>query len=213
MPYTGLLILIVVLLVIYLDIYVLGLKKECNLIDGRCYSIVKTFDADTYPEASKLLAHLNLFSIKLMRHLRNKYLWNNTGNELHRDVVGFLLHNYNPDNIIENNPPSDVNTSYVEDKGRIFAICLREKASGRNLFHDKHTLEYVMMHELAHLANHGIGHARKDFWPKFKFLLEEANNIGLHYPIDYAVTPVNYCSLFVNYNPYFDNNVQSMCVR
>ena len=45
----------------------------------------------------------------------------------------FLLKNYNPNNLKENVPMSKINTSYVEDKGKIFAVCLREKFSGNDI--------------------------------------------------------------------------------
>jgi hypothetical protein len=82
-----------------------------------------------------MLAYLNLFAIKLMRHLRQKYLWNNSNVSFaDQRMVKNLLLNYNPDSIVENNPNSNVNTSYIEDKGKVFAMCLREKNQVKILF-------------------------------------------------------------------------------
>ncbi len=180
-------------------------KKECAG-DGRCYTIVGKFDPDTHDEAGEMLAYLNDFSIKLMRSLRKNYLWH--GDNLYRkELVAFLLHNYNPDALIENAPTSSVNTSYVENKGRVFAVCLREKLSGLHNIHDKQILEFVTMHEMAHLSTPKIGHKDPEFWINFKILIDEARRIGIHEPVDYSKHPINYCSLRVNYNPYFDSGV------
>jgi hypothetical protein len=180
-------------------------KKICNEIDGRCYGIVEKFD--DIKQASELLARLNLFALQIMKHLREKYLWNNHPNEEARSIVALLLDNYNPDGIIENAPNSNVNTSYVDDKGRTFAICLREKLSGKNNFHSFEELQFVVLHEMAHMGNAGFGHG-DDFWQVFKFLLHEASETGMYSPVNYTNTPMNYCSLIVDHNPYFDDTIR-----
>lgn len=182
-------------------------RNTCNQLDGRCYKTVSKFD---HPEkASEILAYLNLFSINLLKHLRNKYIWNYHPSVHAREISEFLISNYNPDGIIENAPNSSVNTSYVDDKGKVFAICLREKMSGNNNFHDLHDLEFVVIHELAHMATESYGH-EKDYWTHFKFLLKEAKEAGLHNPINYRLNPMNYCSLEVTYNPYHDEFLKNL---
>lgn len=203
-------IIFLILLLIYvsfketIDSYIYT-RRKCNQLDERCYKVSHKYDETD--QASKLLAQLNMFCMKLMRHLRDKYLWNYHPNEEARDLVKYLLSNYNPDGIIENDPKSDVNTSYVDDKGRVFAICLREKISGQNKFHSLHDLEFVVMHEMAHMANVGFGHDKEDFWPIFKFLMQEAEIAKLHKPRNYKQNPMNYCSLHVDYSPYYDESL------
>ena len=182
------------------------MKKVCNEIDKRCYSIVGKYEESTHEDASELLAYLNKFCIKMMRHLRTKYIYNGHGTPYRQEMVKFLLSNYNPDVIIENAPIGSDNTSYVEDKGKVFALCLREKVSGEEKFHANHILEYVTLHELSHMATTEIGH-EIPFWTNFKIILEEANELGIHTPIDYSIYPEVYCSLPINYNPYFDSKL------
>jgi len=179
-------------------------RKICNDLDGRCYQTVNKFK--NQKKASELLAELNKFNITFLKHLRNKYIWNYHPNKHARDIVEFLISNYNPDGIIENAPVNDVNTSYVDNKGVVFAICLREKLTGNNHFHDLHDLEFVVLHELSHMATISYGHD-KEFWTHFKFLLTEAKEAGLHMPKNYKHDPINYCSLRVDYSPYFDNEL------
>ncbi len=179
----------------------------CNEIDGRCYNVVEKFTESE--RASQILAELNLFCLQMMKHLRKKYLWENHPNAEARGIVRFLLSNYNPDGIIENAPTGNVNTSYVDDKGKEFGICLREKISGQNKFHDMHDLEFVVLHEMSHMGNINYGH-EQDFWEVFKFMLREAYLAGLHTPKNYSVNNMNYCSLLVTHNPYFDKTIRNI---
>lgn len=179
----------------------------CNEIDGRCYKVVEDFHS--IDEASETLAKLNIFAVKVMKHLRRKYLWNNHPNGAARDIVAFLLSNYNPDRILENAPKNDVNTSYVDGKGQEFGMCLREKVTGQNNLHSMHDLQFVALHEMAHMGNRTFGH-EDDFWEVFKFILREAKEAGLHEPVDYAKYPMNYCSLVVRENPYFKPEIRDI---
>lgn len=181
-------------------------KKTCNTIDERCYDISTQYNKNTHKKASELLAYLNKFAVRLMRHLRTKYLFNKNGSVYRQKMIEYLLHNYNPDTIIENVPISSENTSYVEDKGKVFALCLREKKSGKHNFHDKHILEFVLMHEIAHLTAFNMGHG-PEFWLNFKIILQEAKEIGIHKPVNYKKTPKTYCSLLIDYNPFYDKNI------
>lgn len=181
-------------------------KKICNSIDNRCYSTVEKYSNPD--NASEMLAKLNAFNIELLRHLRQKYIFDNHRHKA-RPLVAYLLHNYNPDNIIENAPIGKENTSYVDDKGKIFAVCLREKESGKNILHRQEVLEFVVIHEMAHLTLEDYGHST-EFWRNFKFLLAEAKDAGLHNPQDYAKSPVTYCSVLVDYSPYYDDTLESM---
>lgn len=186
---------------------VLTKDKVCNRTDNRCYPVVNKYNENN--KASEILAELNLFAIKLLRHLRDKYIWNYSNNTSARDITIFLLSNYNPDGIIENDPSSDVNTSYVDDKGRVLALCLREKTSGNHKFHSMHVLQFVLIHEMSHMATIAIGH-EEDFWTNFKFLLKEAELAGIYTSVNYDKNPINYCSLEVTYNPYFDDELNDI---
>lgn len=199
-------VLLIILLAFYMNRESFVTRRNvCNDLDGRCYPVVGSFENTM--SASEMLAYLNDFCIKLMKYMRNKYLWNKKGSVYHAQMMQRLLDNYVSENIIENAPSGIVNTSYVEDKGKVFAICLREKISGRNRIHDKNILEFVVMHEMAHMASICHGHDDIEFWINFKIILQNAIEAKLHKPINYAITPVNYCKLDVNYNPYYDEEL------
>lgn len=183
-----------------------SINRRCNEADGRCYSIVGAFDPSTHAKASELLGRLNIFAIELLRHLRKKYIFDaethQSNTQWRQAATMRLISNYNPDNIIENNPPTSENTSYVQDKGKVFAMCLREKKTLDRKFHNITDLEFVLMHEMAHLAALEFGH-ETEFWTTFKFLLVESTYLG-YVPVDYSKRPFEYCSLQVTYSPYFD---------
>ncbi len=182
--------------------------KSCNQLDGRCYDVSTKYDEETYRNASEMLAECNRFAISFLTILRNKYMWDNKGNEKQRDAVSRLMQNYNPDNTVENAPTSDVNTSYVKNKGEVFAICLRE-AHDKNNFHKKNIMRFVMLHEMAHLSCPTWGHDQP-FWSYFKFLLIEAVNNDMYDPTDYGKHNENYCGLILKYNPFFDKGIPSI---
>lgn len=181
-------------------------KRECNDIDGRCYSIHTDFPKDTYKDASELLAKANKFSIDVLRHMRDKYLWK-AHDEYYFNMTRLLLDNYNPDALIENNPPDSSNTSYVLNKGSVYALCLRNKTDQGASFIPINDLKFVILHEMAHMSTEKIGHDNQEFWVNFKILLNEAVQLGLYKPVDYSKTPINYCSLHVDFNPYFSKNI------
>ncbi len=199
--------IVLMIIVIYLLYKKYNKTRVCNSVDGRCYIVSDKFHNSE--DASVLLANINIYCIKLLRHLRNKFTKQTDDVYINkwRDNVMFLLNNYNPDGIIENTPIGIVNTSYVDDKGKVFAICLREKISGNNNFQNMHDLHFVVLHELTHMATYDYGHG-SEFWTNFKFLLTGAKEAKLHEPVDYSLAPINYCKLKVDYNPYFDSMIK-----
>jgi hypothetical protein len=184
-------------------------RSNCANKLSRCYQVSTKYDEGMQNEASRALAEINERIIKFLRFLRNKYLWApdaNNKSEYMRGATIRLLHHFNSDALQENTPLGIINTSYVEDKGRIFAVCLREKKSGKSHLERSDAVFFVTLHELAHIANSGWGH-EYDFWQQFKHLVKEAQEAGLYNIIDYDKEPIEYCGLSITYNPYYDNSV------
>lgn len=181
-------------------------KTMCNGIDGRCYSVADRNSHKSHTVASDTMAHINGLSIKLLRFMRQKYLYNREGNKYTRDIVIRMLKRYDPESLIENVPYSISNTSYVKNKGDEFAVCL---FSSNDEIERIHTLDFVVLHELSHLSTELIDNHDNVFWRHFKFLLANAQEAGLHEPTDYSKYPVKYCGMLdISYNPYFDSTLQ-----
>ena len=62
---------------------------------------------------------------------------------------------------------------------------------------------FVAIHEIAHIMTKSIGH-KPEFWNNFKFLLENAKEIGVYTPEDYKKNPRSYCGMKITDNPYYD---------
>jgi hypothetical protein len=167
-------------------------------VDNKTYKVLGGFE--NQQDAADRLALVNKKNIDLINYLINKYQEHGT---LGYTLATRLKKRYKSDRLVENDPPDKDNTSFTEDKGEKIALCLREKITGKNRLHDQHIIEYVNLHELAHIASEGWGH-EDEFWSNFAFLLKEAMNAGIHNPRDYSKNPVNYCGLDVNYSPFYN---------
>ena len=112
-----------------------------------------------------------------------------------------LVQGFNPKKVNETLPTSK-HTAYSENKGEKLAFCLNKEKEGTKLI-DINTLTFVALHELSHIMTVSIGH-KQEFWENFKFLLQNAKTAGIYNPIDYKKSPVEYCSMTINDNPYYD---------
>ena len=182
-----------------------------SAVDGRDYEVVEYFDE---PEkAAEMLAYINENNIGLIAYMKAKYIDNTLDNNKDADWTAHyvkltkrLLKRYRPEVLTENDPPDPDNTSWTENKGEVLTMCIREKESGNNEFHDLNVLVFVGVHEMAHIASIEYGHD-DEFWFNFKCLLEDAVEMGIYNPIDYSKHPLNYCSLDINHSPLFDDSI------
>ena len=179
-------------------------RLTVSTVDNKAYVVKKNYA--NHETASNILARLNHINTTLIKHLERKY-----GNTRLSSNVEFLTGNYDGDVLQEHTPRSTVNTSYVLNKGDLIKLCLRDQTTGE--FHDFDTLLFVNLHELSHLLDKEYGH-NNSFWTGFKFILKEAHSIGLYTPVDYETSPVGYCGIEINNNPFFniyDNNHYEIC--
>jgi hypothetical protein len=173
-------------------------------VDGQKYRVHPGHE-DPHAAADEM-AWLNDQMVEFMRVMRRKYGQDDPATERQYPrrcrATRRLLALYNPDNLAENSPRDpEGDTSYVLDKGAIFAICLREK--GREGLLPRDILMFVALHELTHIAIEEVDHP-PEFWAMFRVMLREAAAAGLIQPTNYAHRPIDYCGLKVDYNPYFD---------
>jgi hypothetical protein len=113
-----------------------------------------------------------------------------------------LVDGFRPNKIMETLPTSSY-TAYSENKGEKIAFCLNVNKNDNTNLIDPHTLLFVAIHELSHVATKSIGH-KQEFWENFKFLLEQAKEAGIHDPVDYKEKPQEYCGMKIHDNPYYD---------
>lgn len=116
------------------------------------------------------------------------------------DRIIRLVERFDPNTLREAEDEED-STSFTINKGEEIHLCLRSKDGDRKL-HDLNLLTFVVIHELAHIASVTLGH-NQEFRENFLFLLENAKDADIYYPIDYSEQPKMYCGMEVKNNPIF----------
>lgn len=170
----------------------LQLKCIVSTVDGNKYCVR---DRDKIQEAADLLANVTQKCKNLVDFMHNKHP--------EEERTKRLVKGFNPKKVMETLPTSSF-TAYSENKGEKIAFCLSPtKKNGEGTLIDEHTLTFVAIHELSHVATVSVGH-KTDFWENFKFLLENAKEAGIHEPKDYNKAEGTYCSTKIQDNPYFD---------
>lgn len=163
------------------------LTKVRSTIDNRIYIVRKL--PDKLDAANKLA----MISEKLTKLV--DYVYRN-----HKNKYGIqqLNDNFNSRNITENLPNGKY-TAYSVNKGEELAICLRNVPD--DTFIDDNLILFVCIHEISHVMTDEIGHPPK-FWENMRFLLEQAEQLGIYKPENYKVNPKMYCGKPINSTPY-----------
>jgi predicted metal-dependent hydrolase len=184
----GLIIILIVILGIYYiyNYYINeGLIKVKSDIDNTEYTVQIKEDAK---EAADLIATIKNKLNILLEHLEKTY-----GNSDERIIM--LKKNYRPEKLSEGVDTPGY-TSYSVNKGEQIVLCLRNK----DKLMDVNTMMFVVLHEFAHLATESIGHT-DEFWTNFKWILEEAMNIGIYVRQDFKNNNVDYCGIKITSTP------------
>jgi len=183
----GLIILILSIFGIYLlhNYYINeGLTTMKSDVDDREYTVQIRKDAK---EAADLIAKIRQKIVLLVEHLKKSY-----GSD---ERVEMLKNNFQPDKFKEGVDTPGY-TSYSINKGEQIVLCLRSN----DKLMDINTMMFVVLHEIAHLATKSIGHT-EEFWNNFRWILEEAINIGIYTKQDFKNENVEYCGMTITSSP------------
>jgi len=175
-------------------------------INDKSYNVLK--DKDNYENAAELLYKVDNNLLTLINHITKKY-YNNKTNlsdekyKIIKNITYKLQKNYKSHSLKENFPvTAGKDVSFNINKGDHISLCLRDFTNPKS-FHEFNDIMFVAIHELAHSCSKSYGHD-DEFLYNFRFLLENAIEIGIYKNIDYYKYPVNYCSMQITYNPIFD---------
>ena len=174
----------------YFDKSDFELKCVVSTVDGNKYCVR---ESGKVAENADLLARATSKCKELVKYVGQKYP--------DKENVQRLVKGFNPKKIMETLPTSEL-TAYSENKGEKIAFCLNTEKNGTDPI-DEHTLTFVAIHELSHIATKSVGH-KDEFWDNFKFLLLEAKEAGIHSPRDYKKEPKKYCGMMIRDNPAYD---------
>jgi WLM domain-containing protein len=207
-----------------------------SMVDGRTYPVLSEYK--DREEAANIIGHMNVFTVNLILLMKQNYIElsepvpiysnfnknnseNNSENEnipvnfleieqykKGRILTNILINKFNPNSLKENEPRSLDKTSFTVNKGEIISLCLREKQSGKNSFHDLNILKFVLLHELSHIVTPELQHTPL-FWTNFKFLLEFCEKYKIYISPNYTKDNFNYCGLTVTYTPINDTTLVS----
>merc|ERR1711871_761337 len=169
--YILILFILVICAYIYFDTDSFQLKCILSTVDGNKYCVR---ERDQVQKAADLLARITQKCKKLVDYVDKKYP--------EKENIRRLVNGYNPQKIMETLPTSQY-TAYSENKGEKLAFCLNRKKNDNDNLIDEHTLMFVAIHELSHVATKSIGH-KDEFWQNFKFLLQEAKEANIPNPED-----------------------------
>ena len=183
--------IIIISIKIYYETDFFHLKCIISDVNNKTYCVR---ESKYMNEAADLLAEVANRLDRLVSVLSKKNKQNET--------VSRLKKRFDSNKIKETLPTSKY-TAYSENKGEKIAFCL-QKEKNENKLIDLNTLMFVALHELSHIGTKEVGHT-ETFWNNFKFLLKEAVEINIYNPVNYDEKPIEYCSMKLNDNPYFDN--------
>lgn len=186
-------------LIVFTVLIIIKLYQESDVFQLKC--IVSTKDGNKYcvrdkenlEKSADMLADMTIKLKRLVKHMAQKYP--------DEERIKRLVKGFNPKKIMETLPTSEY-TAYSENKGEKLAFCLTKKKNEGNMI-EPNTLTFVSIHEVAHIMTKSVGHD-KEFWDNFKFLLENAKEIGIYSPVDYSKNPTEYCGMDITDNPYYD---------
>jgi hypothetical protein len=182
--------LILTIIIIYSEILTESFEivKEKATLDNKFYYVQGDYPNRNH--AANTLAKLISSAKLLINNLSLKYP--------KKPEVIRLQEKFKPYNMQEA-PHEKNSTSYTINKGQEVHLCIRQKNENKT-FHSHNLLMFVMLHELAHIMSKTIGH-NHEFMENFKFLLEEAKEIGIYVPVNFKDTPAQYCGIEVTSNP------------
>jgi hypothetical protein len=187
--------LIVLAWIVYTKHSVENFVRVPSKIDGEIYNVHDDFE--DRGAAADEMARINNKIIQFLKHMIR------TGYKDDPRIKN-ILYRYDWQKMRENSPFNlEHSTSYMEEKGKIFAFCIRDKNA---TCFDENTLMFVTLHELSHLALDSWGHDR-DFWKTFKWILTHAVDAGVYTPINYEKHNIDYCGLVIKDNPLFNSSL------
>lgn len=170
------------------DTYVAGNFEEVvSTVDNKAYKVQSLPDKQ---EAADLLAKIGAKLMETVRHLQKMY-----PDDPRTESIVLKFH---ADKISEGTNHGE-NTSYSINKGEKVVFCLRSK-DNKNKLVDLNTMMFVALHELAHIGTESIGHT-PEFWTNFRWILQEAINIGVYKEQDFKSKPVPYCGIKITESP------------
>lgn len=167
-------------------------------LDGEMYMVRNNKDKQL---AANILAQVKANIYKLTDYVNNKITNQQTANlPKYVEFRPYILQLKDKiqNVIIKESTANSVYTSYTINKGEQIILCIRSKSISNvlnsNNIHDINLIMYVVLHEISHVACPEYNHTPL-FKKIFRFLCEEAIEMGLYQRIDFGRHPREYCGM------------------
>lgn len=181
-----------------------GTIKVRSEKDGNLYNVLESYTTKggSSFDAANQMSLVNSFILELIGMLEDEYMKGKNPKSKNYIFTERLKSRYRSGILSENAPGDPESITYVYKKGELLKLCMREAETEVGELHSMNLLKFVAMHELAHIGTVEYGHL-ENFWDNFKFLIVSAKKYELYNPVDYSISPVIYCGLPINNNPYY----------
>ena len=196
-----LLLLSVLSFVIYYNVGDRDMVYETSDLDGARYMVRNRKDKK---KAANMLAQIKINIYGITDYMNKKIEDQKLSNE--KRYIEFKpyilqLKNKIKNVIIKESGSNTVYTSYTVNKGEQIIFCIRSKSITtileENNIHDLNLIMYVALHEISHVACPEYHHTPL-FKKIFKFICEEAIEMGIYKKIDFNASPQEYCGMKIN---------------
>lgn len=195
------LILIIFVFYIYYDVGQRDMTYVKSDVDGEEYMVRDLKDKQP---AANFLAKLkaDIFALKdyMMKKIENPQTANLPRYVEFKPYI-LQLNDKIKNVVIRESSANSVYTSYTVNKGEQIVFCIRSKSISSylktNNIHDFNLVMYVLLHEISHVACPEFDHTPL-FKKIFRFICEEAIEMGIYTKIDFVSTPGEYCGMTIN---------------
>jgi hypothetical protein len=196
--------LLVLILIVFIMYYNVGKRDMTYVrsdIDNESYMVRDVRDKK---QAANILARLkrNIYAI-------TDYMYNKLNNhkiaqtQRYKEFKPYILQLKQKIKgvVVKESSANTVYTSYTINKGEQIIFCIRSKSITSvltsNDIHDINLIMYVALHEISHVACPGYDHTPL-FKKIFRFICEEAIEMGIYKRIDFVAHPKEYCGMKIH---------------
>lgn len=179
-------IVILIFLMLYFWLYLIPAAYVKSSLDGKTYMVRDTPDkqisADTL---AQIRQNIKILTDHMLANAPPQYKHNIT--ELDKKMKHV---------VITENISDFYYTSYSVNKGERLVFCMKSRKKDKHK-HDINLMMYVVLHEISHIACPKYGHG-DEFKKVFKFIVQNAVQLGLYVPIDFKTNPTEYCGMTIS---------------
>ncbi len=194
-------ILIVLCILIYYNVSNYDMTYVRSDIDNQLYMVRNQKDKQ---KAANLLARLKKNIYDITDYMYSKIQDAKTASlPRYQEFKPYIiqLKNKIKNVVVMESSSNSVYTSYTVNKGEQIIFCIRSKSLAKTLnadsLHDLNLVMYVALHEISHVACPEYNHTPL-FKKIFRFICEEAIEMGIYHKIDFERSPKEYCGMKIN---------------